>query len=291
MAAAAAVRPAAPSVAGAERTGGDGRRKQVHLATDVELIIDQVAKTFAGPKGPIVALAPVTMKLNRGSFTAVIGPSGCGKSTLLRIIGGLETPDGGAVLIRGKHPDQFRAAGELGIAFQDPALLPWRSVRRNVALPLQILGRRVADYDSRIDDLIRLVGLAGFEDAVPRQLSGGMRQRVAIARALVTEPTVLLLDEPFGALDQILRRTMNIELQRIWMGRSATTLLVTHAIDEAVFLADAVAVMRTAPGRIAEIVPVPFPRPREAELMATPEFHKICDYLAAALHAGNSRDS
>jgi len=269
----------------AMRSGDDVGRKQEDLAANIDLIVDQVAKTFPGPKGPVVALAPVSMNVNRGAFTAVIGPSGCGKSTLLRIIGGLEEPDGGAVLIRGKHPEAFRAAGEFGIAFQDPALLPWRSVRRNIALPLQILGRRVSDQAARIADLIKLVGLAGYEDALPGQLSGGMRQRVAIARALVSEPTVLLLDEPFGALDQILRRTMNVELQRIWMNRRATTLLVTHGIDEAVFLADEVAVMRASPGRIAEIVPVSFPRPREPALMATREFHEICDYLAAALHA------
>jgi NitT/TauT family transport system ATP-binding protein len=259
------------------------RERQLSLVQDVDLIIDHVSKTFPGPKGPVVALSPVSMKLDRGSFTAVVGPSGCGKSTLLRIIGGLEEPDDGAVLIRGKHPHHFRADGELGIAFQDPALLPWRTVRANVAFPLQILGRRLADYAERIDALIKLVGLAGYEDAQPRQLSGGMRQRVAIARALVTEPTVLLLDEPFGALDQILRRSMNVELQRIWMSRSPTTLLVTHGIDEAVLLADEVVVMRTAPGRIAEIVPVPFPRPRLPELMATQPFHEICDYLAATL--------
>jgi NitT/TauT family transport system ATP-binding protein len=257
------------------------------LVQDIDLIVDLVSKTFAGPKGPVVALSPVSMKLNRGSFTAVIGPSGCGKSTLLRIIGGLEEPNGGTVLIRGKHPHQFRTAGELGIAFQDPALLPWRSVRSNVAFPLQILGRRVAGYADRVDALIKLVGLAGYEDAEPRQLSGGMRQRVAIARALVTEPTVLLLDEPFGALDQILRRTMNEELQRIWLGRSPTTLLVTHGIDEAVFLADEVVVMCANPGRIAEIVKVPFARPRTPELMATAAFHEACDYLAAALHDGH----
>jgi NitT/TauT family transport system ATP-binding protein len=261
------------------------RERQLSLVQDVDLIIDHVSKTFPGPKGPVVALSPVSMKLNRGSFTAVVGPSGCGKSTLLRIIGGLDEPDEGAVLIRGKHPHHFRADGELGIAFQDPALLPWRTIRANVAFPLQILGRRLSDYAERVDALIKLVGLAGYEDAQPRQLSGGMRQRVAIARALVTEPTVLLLDEPFGALDQILRRTMNGELQRIWMSRSPTTLLVTHGIDEAVLLADEVVVMRTAPGRIAEIVPVPFPRPRLPELMATQPFHEICDYLAATLLA------
>jgi NitT/TauT family transport system ATP-binding protein len=262
---------------------------QPSVVPDVDLIIDHVNKIYPGPKGPVVALSPVSMKLNRGSFTAVIGPSGCGKSTLLRIIGGLEEPDDGAVLIRGKHPQQFRAAGELGIAFQDPALLPWRTVRANVAFPLQSLGRRLSDYAARIDALIKLVGLAGYEEAQPRQLSGGMRQRVAIARALVTEPTVLLLDEPFGALDQILRRTMNQELQRVWMSRSPTTLLVTHGIDEAVLLADEVVVMRAQPGRIAEIVPIPFARPRLPELMVTQPFHEICDYLAAALLAEADR--
>ena len=253
-----------------------------------DLVIDHVTKTFAGPKGPVVALSPLSLNVRRGSFVAVIGPSGCGKSTLLRIIAGLESPGDGAVLIRGKHPENFRAQGELGIAFQDPALLPWRSVRRNVALPLQVLGRRVADYKERIADLIKLVGLAGYEDALPGQLSGGMRQRVAIARALVTSPTVLLLDEPFGALDQILRRSMNAELQRIWMVHQTTALMVTHSIDEAIFLADDVVVMRAAPGRIADIVPIPFPRPRTLALFASPEFHYLCDRLAALLDAGPS---
>ena len=266
--------------AGAQEDGMNAQRAE---RTAIDLIVDRVAKTFAGPQGPVTALSPTSLKLTRGSLVAVIGPSGCGKSTLLRIIGGLETPDQGTVLIRGKHPEHFRAEGELGIAFQDPALLPWRSVRRNIALPLQVLGRRVADHAAQIDALIQLVGLAGYEEALPGQLSGGMRQRVAIARALVTDPSVLLLDEPFGALDQILRRAMNVELQRIWMRSGATALLVTHGIDEAVFLADEVAVMRAKPGRIAEIIAVPFARPRDPALMAKPEFHEICDHLAALL--------
>src|SRR3981189_1298783 len=155
--------------------------------------------------------------------------------------------------------------------------MPWRSVTRNIALPLQVLGRSVRSHRADIAALIGLVGLSGYADALPGQLSGGMRQRVAIARALVTQPSVLLLDEPFGALDQILRRTMNLELQRIWMRRQATTLLVTHAIDEAVFLADHVVVMHARPGRIAEIVPIPFPRPRDPALFSAPQFHGICD--------------
>ncbi|MGA7328681.1 MAG: ABC transporter ATP-binding protein [Rhodomicrobium sp.] len=253
----------------------------------MDLIVDQAGKTFQTAKGPIVALSPVSMKVRRGSFVAVIGPSGCGKSTLLRLVAGLEQPDNGAVLVRGKHPERFRAEGELGIAFQDPALLPWRSVRRNIALPLQVLNRSVRRSEQRIQELIGLVGLEGYEDALPGQLSGGMRQRVAIARALVTEPSVLLLDEPFGALDQILRRTMNVELQRIWAAQQTTTLLVTHGIDEAVFLADEVVVMHSRPGRIAETIPIPFPRPRTPDLFTQPQFHSICDRLMLSLHGGD----
>jgi NitT/TauT family transport system ATP-binding protein len=253
---------------------------------EIDLVLDGVDKRYRGPQGEVVALSEVSLSIERGSFTAVIGASGCGKSTLLRVIAGLEHPDKGRVLIRGETPQRFRAKGELGIAFQDPALLPWRTTRRNVALPLEVLGRRVGPEKAHIDALIRLVGLAGCEDALPGHLSGGMRQRVAIARALATEPSVLLLDEPFGALDQILRRSMNVELQRIWMSRRVTTLLVTHSIDEAVFLADRVVVMKPQPGRIAEVVAAPFSRPREPSLMTTPEFHALCDRLADHLAEG-----
>jgi NitT/TauT family transport system ATP-binding protein len=260
-----------------------------HEAEPVDVNIDHVSKTFAGASGPVTALSNVKLKLARGSFVAVIGPSGCGKSTLLRVVAGLEQPDLGGVFIRGETPEDFCAHGELGIVFQDPALLPWRTVRRNIALPLQVLGRPVHKHEERIRELIELVGLSGYDRALPGQLSGGMRQRVAIARALVANPSVLLLDEPFGALDQILRRTMNLELQRIWTAHRITTLLVTHGIDEAVFLADEVVVMHGQPGRIAEIVPVSFPRPRSPALLSSPEFHGVCDHLAAALHGGAER--
>jgi NitT/TauT family transport system ATP-binding protein len=254
------------------------------LTDDINLA--GVTRTFTVGAKEVYALRDVALRCEAGSFTALIGPSGCGKSTLLRIIAGLERPDGGTVLIGGATPKDKCRTGALGVAFQDPALLPWRTVRQNIELPLQILKRSVPGSHDKIDRLIRLVGLEGFENARPGQLSGGMRQRVAIARTLVTDPSVLLMDEPFGALDQILRRSMNIELQRIWMENRATTLLVTHGIDEALFLADRVVVMQRNPGRIAQIVDVPFARPRQPELFSAPEFHRLEDEVAACLYGG-----
>jgi len=249
-----------------------------------EVLVDSVDRRFGTGAKTFTALDRVSLEVNQGEFVALIGPSGCGKSTLLRLVAGLDEPDGGVIRIRGALPEEFRRKGELGIAFQDPALLPWRTVRRNVSLPLEVLGRPLAPARARIEALIALVGLTGFEEATPGQLSGGMRQRAAIARALVTNPSLLLLDEPFGALDQILRRTMNLELQDIWMRERTTTLLVTHGIDEAVFLADRVVVMASAPGRIVEEVRVPFARPRDPALFADPAFHAVCDRLSILLH-------
>ena len=252
----------------------------------LDLALDGVGKSFEAGGARFRALQGVTLECPAGSFTALIGPSGCGKSTLLRIAAGLETPDEGTARIGGRPPRAGARTGALGVAFQDPALLPWRDVAGNIALPLDALGRSRAHAQDRIAGLIRLVGLDGFAQARPGQLSGGMRQRVAIARALVTEPEVLFLDEPFGALDQILRRQMNLELQRIWMERPATTLLVTHGVDEAAFLADRIVVMASRPGRIVEVIDSPFPRPREPALMRAPAFHALCDRIAESLYEG-----
>ena len=245
-----------------------------------------VCKTFTGRGKVVEALRDVTLSGPMGSFTAIIGPSGCGKSTVMRIALGLEAADAGEVQIAGTVPMQAAKAGKTGVAFQDAALLPWRSVRRNIEVPLEVLGRSVAPETAHIQHMIDLVGLKGYENALPGELSGGMRQRVSIARALVTHPQILFMDEPFGALDQILRRQMNLELQRIWTETGSTALLVTHGIDEAVFLADRVVVMHANPGRIVDVFDIGFDRPRAPALFSAPEFHTVCDHIAEVLHGG-----
>ncbi|WP_020560905.1 ABC transporter ATP-binding protein [Thiofilum flexile] len=248
--------------------------------------LEGITKTFSGRGKTVEALREVSLACPTGSFTAIIGPSGCGKSTVMRIALGLENPDSGTVQIAGQAPLLAARAGITGVAFQDAALLPWRSVRRNVEVPLEVLGRSLTTEAPTVQKLIELVGLKGYENSLPGELSGGMRQRVAIARALVTRPQVLFMDEPFGALDQILRRQMNVELQRIWSETGSTAFLVTHGIDEAVFLADRVVVMHATPGRIVDVIEVPFERPRLPTLFSTPEFHHICDHIAGVLHGG-----
>jgi NitT/TauT family transport system ATP-binding protein len=254
------------------------------MTTPDGISLSGVGKIFEGRGRTVEALRDVTLHCPPASFTALIGPSGCGKSTALRIALGLETADTGDVLINGEPPVVAARSGKTGVAFQDSALLPWRSVRRNVEVPLEVIGLNRKAHAAQVQAMIELVGLKGFENSLPGELSGGMRQRVAIARALVTKPSVLFMDEPFGALDQILRRQMNVELQRVWQETSSTALLVTHGIDEAIFLADRVAVMHANPGRIVETVDVPFERPRHPDLFSNPRFHALTDRIASVLH-------
>lgn len=238
-----------------------------------------VGKTF----GERRVLKGIDLDIRPGEFVAIVGRSGCGKSTLLRLVAALEQPSDGTVSVDGAPPGQVSANHALGVAFQDHALLPWLSIHDNIVLPFKIAGRRVDE--AAVGRLIELVGLSRFAGARPRQLSGGMRQRASIARALVLEPEVLLLDEPFGALDAVTRRQMNVELQRIWSARQITTMLITHSVDEALFLADRVVVMSGRPGRILREVVVPFARPRDPAVMRSEAFHHMVDDLTMALES------
>ncbi len=234
------------------------------------LVAEGIRHAYEGAHGELVALADVNLAVGPGEFVAIVGPSGCGKSTLLRILGGLLVPGRGRVLLDGKPLTAPQR--QVGYVFQNVNLMPWRTVMRNVTLPLEVAGVPHAEAEGRGQELLELVGLAGFEEAYPRELSGGMAQRVAIARALVAEPEVLLFDEPFGALDALSREQMNLELLRIWRARQVTAVMVTHNLQEAIFLADRVLVMSPRPGTLCAEVLVDLPRPRTLEVMYTEFF-------------------
>jgi NitT/TauT family transport system ATP-binding protein len=235
-------------------------------ASDHILTLTHVSHTFMGPRGPLQAVADVSFSLRQDEFACLVGPSGCGKSTILRLIAGLLTPTSGAIQYNGG--EEMPA---IALVFQNANLMPWRSVRANIALPLELAGSLDAAAAEEIDDLIELVGLAGFEESHPGELSGGMAQRVAIARALIQHPRLLLLDEPFGALDAITRESLSQELLRIWAARQTSILMVTHAINEAILLADRVFVMSPRPGTIAAEHRVGLPRPRSLGMLHQPE--------------------
>ena len=245
-------------------------------------------KTYGGGPGAIAALRPLSLTFTPGRTTAFVGPSGCGKSTLLRLIAGLEAPSGGDVRIGGQSPLQMRQRAGLAIAFQEASLLPWRTVTGNVGLALT-LARRPAD-DEAVQRLIDLVGLSGFEGRRPADLSGGMRQRVAIARCLLTEPELLLLDEPFGSVDELTRQRLNLDLPRLWEARGMTTLLVTHSITEAVLLSDRIIVFSPRPGAVVADIPVDLPRARTAETVRMPAFRELVDYVSSVLAVGGAAD-
>lgn len=242
--------------------------------------------TYGSPAGPVAALDTTDVTFGAGQTTALVGPSGCGKSTLLRLIAGLERPSSGSVCIGTETPDAICRRGGLAMAFQDASLLPWRTVRGNIALALT-LARKPAAPDT-VDRLIEMVGLTGFEDRRPGELSGGMRQRAAIARCLVGAPELLLLDEPFGAVDELTRRRLNHELPRLWQAQGTTAVLVTHSVTEAVMLADRILVMSPRPGRIVGDIAVDLAHPRPPEIEADPAFRVLADSVADALRDTSS---
>jgi NitT/TauT family transport system ATP-binding protein len=246
-----------------------------------------VSKRFLLPGRELLALHDISLKMSEREFVSVIGPSGCGKSTLLRLVAGLIEPSAGTITIAGEPPSQARARRELGFVFQEPTLLPWRTALENVTLLLEVARRgSAAERRQRGLELLELVGLSDFADARPAKLSGGMQRRVGIARALALDPGILLLDEPFGALDEITRQRMNMELLNIWTQRATTALLVTHNVGEAVFLSDRVLVMATGPGRMAAEVRVDLPRPRRLDLLEDQEFFALSARLTRLLHSG-----
>ncbi len=243
------------------------------MQPDVAISVQGVSKTFFVGKNDFVrALKDINFEIAEGEFIVLLGPSGCGKTTLLRIMGRLESATEGRIATMA--PSQSNQS-ELGFVFQDATLMPWRSALRNVELPLEIGGVDRRERRDRAQKLLELVGLVGFEKKLPNQLSGGMRQRVSIARALAHDPPVLLMDEPFGALDAQTRDQMNIELQRIWLESGKTVVFVTHSVEEAVFLADRIVLLDTHPGRIHSITSVTFERPRRNSVKDTPEFRRI----------------
>ena len=235
------------------------------------IVVSSLEKTYATRgRTQVQALAGISFEIGAGELITIVGQSGCGKTTLLKILAGLLQRSAGSVTLRGQPVDE--PSRDIGIVFQDPVLLPWRTVFDNVMLPVEVLGLDRKTSAGRALELLGLVGLQGFEDKYPHELSGGMRQRVAIARALVHDPSLLLMDEPFGALDAMTREFMNLELLRIWKGSGKTIVFITHSIPEAAFLADRVVVMSARPGRIKQIVEVGLPRPRDLDMMASDEF-------------------
>jgi NitT/TauT family transport system ATP-binding protein len=241
-----------------------------------------VGKRFASG---VRALGGVDLAVGRGEFVSLLGPSGCGKSTLLRIVAGLAEPSEGRCELRLGDAGRRGAAGRIGFVFQDPTLMPWATVRGNVELPFRIAGRVRAGQRDRVAAALAAVGLAGFASAFPHQLSGGMRMRVSIARALVTEPDLLLLDEPFAALDEITRLALNDDLLRLWEVHRPTILFVTHSVFESAYLSTRIAVMTPRPGRIVADLPVPLPQPRRRQVRTSPAYAALCERVSATLAA------
>jgi len=257
----------------------------------VAIDMRDLSLTFETADAPVVALSKVNLQVEAGEFVSLIGPSGCGKTTLMRVMADLERPTGGEITVNGLSPEQARLARAYGYVFQAPALYPWRSVRRNLMLPLEIMGVPREERETRAAQYLDMVGLKDFANKFPWQLSGGMQQRVSIARALSFEPKLLLMDEPFGALDEITRDHLNEQLLRLWEHTQKTVIFVTHSIPEAVFLSSRIVVMSPRPGRILEVIDCDLPAKRTLDVRETPQFLDIAHRVRLALRAGHSYDN
>ena len=267
-----------------------GRSGAVRAGADAGSVIDirGLSLTFQTDDGPVQALADIDLKVQRREFVSLIGPSGCGKTTLLRVIADLERPTAGAILVNGVSPEEARKTRCYGYVFQAPALYPWRTIARNVALPLEVMGVPAAERIARVKANLDLVNLAGFARRFPWQLSGGMQQRASIARALSFDPALLLMDEPFGALDEIVRDHLNEQLLQLWAKTGKTVIFVTHSIPEAVFLSTRIIVMSPRPGRIHDVIESDLPSHRTLDIRETPEFLAIAHRVRQGLRAGHS---
>jgi NitT/TauT family transport system ATP-binding protein len=252
--------------------------------------VEDLSLTFQTADGPVYALSEVNLTVNAGDFVSFIGPSGCGKTTLLRVIADLERQTAGRMSVNGVTPEKARLDRAYGYVFQAPALYPWRTVDRNVMLPLEIMGMSAAERRDRAARYLDLVNLKGFEKKFPWQLSGGMQQRVSIARALSFEPELLLMDEPFGALDEITRDHLNEQLLRLWERTGKTVIFVTHSIPEAVFLSSKIVVMSPRPGRIIDVIDCNLPRDRTLDIRESQDFAEIAHRVREGLRAGHSYD-
>ena len=256
-------------------------------ANDNVVEIKDLGLIFQTADEPVHALSAIDLTIKRGDFVSFIGPSGCGKTTLMRVMADLETPTSGAITVNGVSPEAARLGRAYGYVFQAPALYPWRTVLRNVTLPLEIMGMGADERRGRAIEHLELVDLAGFEKKFPWQLSGGMQQRVSIARALSFEPELLLMDEPFGALDEITRDHLNEQLLRLWEKTRKTVVFVTHSIPEAAFLSSRIVVMSPRPGRIIDIIDCNLPADRTLDIRETPEFLAIAHRVREGLRAGH----
>jgi len=258
------------------------------VATEA-ISVQQLSKLYTTRDGGVAALERISFAVDEGEFVAVVGPSGCGKSTLLKILAGLLSPSGGSASLRGTAIQGPRR--DIGVVFQAPVLFPWRTVLDNVLLPIDVQGLGRERFMPAAKDLLALVGLREFERRYPWELSGGMQQRVAITRALIHDPAMLLMDEPFGALDAMTREHMNLELQRIWMEKKKTVFFITHSIPEAVFLADRVLVMTPRPGRVVDDLRIKLPRPRPLDVMTTPEFGEYTRHIRGLFNVKGGLDA